>query len=133
MGAIGENIGKRSSELMKFYSVVREIHIDPALTKHRADLKDENLCTIASRMYYVGKHIHVFKPFLTNAIIASAQSAYQHGEPPKFEEIQYNYSLDNPPKCLDPKVVSMRDYQLVGLNYMLRMHSDYGSCLLGDE
>ena len=43
------------------------------------------------------------------------------------------FSMSDLPGCIDKKVVQMRDYQVEGVNFMLRMYHAGCSCVLADE
>ena len=43
------------------------------------------------------------------------------------------FTVADSPGCIDKKVVQMRDYQIHGVNYMLRMYHAGISCVLADE
>ena len=43
------------------------------------------------------------------------------------------FALDDQPPCLDAKAMQMRDYQITGVNFLLRKFSEGMSCVLADE
>ena len=47
--------------------------------------------------------------------------------------IQFNAKEKQAPGCIDRQVVQMRDYQITGVNFMLRMYHAGMSCVLADE
>eukprot|EP01134_Creolimax_fragrantissima_P000987 CFRG0987T1 len=113
--------------------VKRERHVDPVMAAFKLGLRKENEHANVNRLHYVGMHAALFKPFVTNALLEKAKFAVENGNHDHGSAVTTEFSLDNQPRCLDPKVVRMRDYQLEGLNFMLRMHREFGSCILADE
>ena len=105
--------------------------VDTAHTRHVNKLRDDRDSSERVRQQYVAKHIDLFRPFLDNKQLNKLKTVQvPHGE--IGSERLRQLAIGQQPKCI-AKTTIMRDYQLLGVNFLLRMYANGMSCILADE
>ena len=74
------------------------------------------------RQSFLARHVDVLKPFCESAVITKLQSTPIVSYQPVI--------VQQPPKSIQ---ATLRDYQMKGLNFMVNMHRQNLSMILGDE
>jgi SWI/SNF-related matrix-associated actin-dependent regulator of chromatin subfamily A member 5 len=105
--------------------------VDTAHTRHVNKLRDDRDSSEKVRQQYIAKHIELFKPFLDNKQLNKLKTVHvPHGE--IGAERLRQLVIGQQPHCI-AKTTVMRDYQVVGVNFLLRMYANGMSCILADE
>lgn len=110
-----------------------ERKVDKVVQAHSNNLRDSRECSEKSRLVFIAKNLELFRPFLSGAFLAKAEAALSSktrndGRVARFKQ----FRPDEQPSCLDSKAMRMRDYQIAGVNFMLKMYSEGMSCILAD-
>jgi hypothetical protein len=93
----------------------------------RVDLRKER--KQHRRNGFLARHANILEPFVVPGALRRMQSAASNTGPPEEEEEEYDEEVQQP-KCI---LAEMRDYQLRGLNFMVRMHRQNLGMILADE
>eukprot|EP00605_Chrysophyceae_sp_TOSAG23-4_P000663 GSChrysophyteH1.ASY1.ANO1.745.1 assembled CDS len=105
---------------------------DPVAVAHRLALKEDAEVAEVKRELFVNQHAASFKLFITPSYAKKIETLYEESMI-QLQKPMIQFSVQNPPHCIDKKVVKMRDYQIDGVNFMLRQYHCGMSCVLADE
>jgi SNF2 family DNA or RNA helicase len=91
-----------------------------AAVKHRVERKQHRLSQ------YLALHVSELEPFLDKSVTAQLKQVFNDSSSPPLESEEL---------FMQPSVIQadMRDYQLQGLNWMVKMYNSNLSMILGDE
>jgi hypothetical protein len=89
---------------------------------HNASVEQQKASKQAARQSFLRQHDHILQPFMADSVWNQIQS---------YPQITHNYD----PVYQQPSEITgeLRDYQLLGLDFMVRNHKQNLGMILGDE
>lgn len=103
--------------------------IKPVISIHKSNLRDDHELSEKQRLLFVARNLEVFKEFLSFGFLKKIENLDQK----EINNIKLPFILHDQPTCISKNAVLMRDYQLEGVNFMLKMFQSGMSCVLADE
>jgi SWI/SNF-related matrix-associated actin-dependent regulator of chromatin subfamily A member 5 len=103
--------------------------INPVISVHKAHLRDDHELSEKQRLLFVARNLEVFREFLSFGFLKKIENLDQK----EVDNIKLPFLLQDQPTCINKNSALMRDYQLDGVNFMLKMYQSGMSCVLADE
>jgi SWI/SNF-related matrix-associated actin-dependent regulator of chromatin subfamily A member 5 len=105
-----------------------ERKVDLVAQAHALKLRQSKEAAEKSRLSFVAQHLDLFKPFLSSGLLSKAEAARS-----SRNLVPQHKQYSQQPACIDKKAVTMRPYQIEGINFMMKMHHNGMGCVLADE
>lgn len=99
---------------------------------HNVIIKKQMVEDEVKRWKFLSSHKDLIKPFVNEKVLARLNiKADLDSIDNKENQIRDIVSVQ--PESIDPETTTMRDYQMIGLNWMMNMHEKGLGMILGDE